>query len=143
VSAQDLLVSIDRVLPASPERVFEALTQPNLFARWMGPEGSEVTVEEMTLTLGGRLAFLVTLPGGGPQFRLHGYYEEIDPPNRLVHSWAMDGDDEVSTVAFELEPHGDGTRLQLNHHGLTAPEDVAQNRGGWQHQLDRLEALLT
>lgn len=142
MSAQDLLVSIDRVLPASPERVFSALTQPDLFARWMGPEGSDVTVEEMTLTLGGRLAFLVNLPEGGPQFRLFGFYEEIEPPRRLVHSWAMDGDDEVSTVVFELEPHGEGTRLQLTHHGLTRPEDVAQNEGGWQHQLDRLEALL-
>lgn len=143
MSARGLLVSIDRVLPASPEAVFRALTEPDLFARWMGPEGSDVTIEEMTVTLGGRLAFVVRLPGGGPEFRLFGYYEEIDPPNRLVHSWAMEGDEEVSTVVFELEPHGTGTRLQLRHHGLTRPEDVAQNEGGWQHQLDRLEALLT
>lgn len=143
MSVQDLIVSIDRVLPAPPEKVYAALTEPKLFAQWMGPEGSKVTVEEMTLTLGGRLAFLVTLPGGGPQFRLFGFYEEIDPPHRLVHSWGMDGDDEVSTVVFELEPHGDGTHLQLSHHGLTRPEDVAQNEDGWQHQLDRLEALFT
>ncbi len=143
MSARGLLVSIDRVLPASPEAVFRALTEPDLFARWMGPEGSDVTIEEMTVTLGGRLAFVVQIPGEGPEFRLFGYYEEIDPPNRLVHSWAMEGDEEVSTVVFELEPHGTGTRLQLRHHGLTRPEDVAQNEGGWQHQLDRLEALLT
>lgn len=143
MSVQDLIVAIDRVLPAPPEKVFAALTEPDLFAQWMGPEGSEVTVEEMTVTMGGRLAFLVALPEGGPQFRLFGFYEDIDPPRRLVHSWGMEGDDEVSTVVFELEPHGDGTRLQLHHHGLTRPEEVAQNEGGWQHQLDRLEALLT
>lgn len=143
MNVRDLLVSIDRILPAPPETVFAALTEPELFARWMGPEGSKVTVEEMTLTLGGRLAFLVALPGDGPVFRLYGFYEEIDPPNRLVHSWAMDGEDEVSTVVFQLDDHEDGTRLRLDHHGLTRPEDVAQNDAGWHHQLDRLATLLS
>lgn len=141
MTAQDLMVSIDRVLPASPEHVYEALITPALFARWMGPEGSIVTIEEMTLALGGRLSFTVDVPEMG-SFRLYGFYEEIDPPRRLVHSWAMEGEDEISTVVFELEPHGDGTRLLLTHHGLTSPEDVAQNDGGWNHQLDRLELLL-
>lgn len=141
MTTRDLLVALDRVLPAPPEAVFEALTDPAMFALWMGPEGSDVTVEEMNLTLGGRLSFTVTLRDGGPTFRLFGFYEEIDPPKKLVHSWAMDGDEEVSTVVFELEPHGDGTRLQLHHHGLTRPEDVAQNESGWSHQLDRLEDL--
>ncbi len=140
MTTQDLLVSIDRVLPASPEDVYRALTTPELFARWMGPEGSDVTVEEMTLTLGGKFSLLVVMPGMG-EFRLYGFYEEIEPPRRLVHSWALEGEDEISTVVFELEPHGDETRLLLTHHGLTSPEDVAQNDGGWNHQLDRLEKL--
>lgn len=143
MSVRDLVVSIDRVLSASRETVFAALTDPGLFARWMGPEGSDVVVEEMTLALGGRLAFAVTMPGGGPSFRLYGFYEEIEPPARLVHSWALEGEDEVSTVVFELQPHPDGTRLELTHHGFTRPEDVPQTEGGWRHQLDRLEALLT
>jgi len=143
MSAQDLIVAVDRVLPASPETVFQALTEPELFAQWMGPEGSTVTVDEMTVTLGGKLEFVVALPGDGPEFRLYGFYEEIDPPHRLVHSWAMEGDDEVSTIVFVLEPHGDGTRLQLTHHGLTRPEEVDQNEAGWAHQLDRLESLLS
>jgi hypothetical protein len=55
----------------------------------------------------------------------------------------MEGEDEVSTIVFVLEPHGEGTRLQLTHHGLTRPEDVDQNEAGWSHQLDRLESLLS
>ena len=143
MTTRDLLVALDRVLPAPPETVFEALTDPALFAKWMGPEGSDVSVEEMNLTLGGRLAFIVELPDGGPSFELFGFYEEIDPPKRLVHSWAMEGDDEVSAVVSDLEPHGDGTRLQLHHHGLTRPEEVGQNEAGWNHQLDRLKELLS
>lgn len=141
MTTRDLVVAIDRVIEAPPEAVFDALTDPAKFARWMGPEGSDTTVEELSLTLGGRLAFSVRMPDG-LQFRLYGFYEEIEEPRRLVHSWGMDGDDEISTVVWELEPHGDGTRLLLTHHGLTRPEQVAQNEAGWSHQIDRLEALL-
>lgn len=141
MSSADLIVEIDRVVPARPETVFRALTDPELFARWMGPEGSEVVVSTLELTLGGKLAFRVSLPDG-PEFELYGYYEEIDPPSRLVHSWAMAGDDAISTVVWVLEPVGEGTRVLLTHHGLTAPEDVEQNTWGWNHQLDRLVALV-
>jgi uncharacterized protein YndB with AHSA1/START domain len=142
MSASDLVLTIDRVLPASPERVFAAITDPMLFGRWMGPEGSTVTVHEMTVKIGGKLSFDVALPGG-PTFTLFGFYEEIDPPRRLVHSWAMEGDEEISTVVFELEPVGRATRLILTHHGLTTPEDVSQNQYGWNQQFDRLEQLLS
>lgn len=143
MTTQDLVVSIDRILPAPPEAVFEAITRPEKFALWMGPEGSTVQVQTMNLTLGGELRFTVQLPDDGPAFTLYGFYEEIEPPRRLVHSWAMDGDEEVSTIVFDLEPHGDGTRLRLNHHGLSRPEDVGQNEAGWGHQLDRLGKLFS
>ncbi len=142
MTAEDLVVNVDRVLPAAPATVFRALTEPELFARWMGPQGSTVTVTEMEVVIGGRLAFDVRLAPDGPTFSLHGYYEDIDPGRRLVHSWMLAGDDEVSTVVFDLEPVGEQTRLTVTHRGLTSPEDVTQNDAGWSHQLERLEALL-
>lgn len=142
MTSPDLIVTVDRVLTAPPDTVFRALTDPGLFGRWMGPHGSTVTVTEMELAIGGRLAFDIQLPDNGPSFSLYGYYEEIDPGRRLVHSWAMRGEDVVSTVVFDLEPVGTGTRITVTHHGLTSPEDVAQNDGGWRHQLQRLDNLL-
>lgn len=139
---KDLLVSIDRVLPAPPSVVFSALTDPELFGQWIGPENHQVTVEELTVAIGGRLAFTVSMPEYDMTFRLYGFYEVIEPPNRLVHSWALEGEDEISTVVFELEEHESGTRLSLTHHGLTKPEDVANNDSGWNDCLDRLEQLI-
>lgn len=141
MTTRDLIVEIDRVLTAPPEVVFDALTDPAKFALWMGPEGSKTTVEELNLALGGRLAFAVVMPDGS-EFKLYGFYEEIEEPRRVVHSWAMEGEEGVSTVIWELEPHGDGTRLLLTHLGLTRPEEVGQNEAGWNHQIDRLEAVL-
>lgn len=143
MAPQDLLVSIDRVLPAPPSVVFGALTDPALFPRWIGPENAEVTVEELTVAIGGRLAFTVSMPEYDMLFRLYGFYEVIEPPTRLVHSWGLEGEDEISTVVFELEAHDSGTRLSLTHHGLTKPEDVTDNDSGWRACLDRLERLVT
>ena len=141
-TADDLVIAIDRHLEARPETVFAAITTPDLVQRWMGPEGSACTVEELELTLGGRLRLRVSFPDG-PSFVLYGFYEDIQPGRRLVHSWGMEGEALTSTVVWELEPVGTGTRLTLRHLGLTTPEDLAQNDAGWRHLLDRLEAVLT
>lgn len=140
-TAEELVIEIDRVLPARPETIWRAITTPELLARWLGPEGSSCTVQSLELTLGGKLALEVTI-ANGPTFGLYGYYEQIEPPRRLVHSWATAGEDIASTVIWDLEPVGDGTRLRLQHLGLTLPEDITQNDAGWRHLLDRLEQLL-
>jgi uncharacterized protein YndB with AHSA1/START domain len=142
MKSSDLLVSIDRVLPAPPDVVFSALTDRDLFSRWIGPEGSTVDIEEFELALGGRIAFTVSIPGFDALIRLYGFYEVIDAPDRLVHSWAVEGENEISTVVFQLEPHELGTHLTLTHHGLTRPEDVENNGAGWNACLDRLETLI-
>jgi uncharacterized protein YndB with AHSA1/START domain len=138
----NLLVEVDRQLQAPPETVYRALTDAGLYSQWMGPEGAQTVVEEMDVRIGGRLALRITLPEHDLEFAIHGYYEEVEPARRLVHSWIVEGDESVSTVVFSLEPVGDSTRLRISHHGLTSPEDVAQNQGGWKMQLDRLERML-
>lgn len=137
----DLRIRLDRRLTASPETVFAAITTPDLVQRWMGPVGSTCTVEEMQVVLGGRLSLRVAFPNG-PSVVLTGFYEDIQPARRLVHSWGTDGEELASTVVWDLEPVGTGTHLTLNHHGLTRPEDIEQNKPGWAHLLDRLEQVL-
>jgi uncharacterized protein YndB with AHSA1/START domain len=132
---------IDRRIPGSPTLVFQALTDPSLYARWMGPTGSETQVDEMDVRPGGRLRFRVRFPGG-PEFTLGGTYREVDPPRRLVHTWAMVGDPSETTVSFELSDELGQTRLLLTHVGFADREDMGQNDAGWKHQLDRLESLV-
>jgi uncharacterized protein YndB with AHSA1/START domain len=137
----DLGIIIDRRIPGTPDVVFRALTEPALYARWMGPQGSETSVDEMDVRPGGRLAFRVRLPDG-PEFALHGTYQEVDPPRRLVHTWAMIGDPSVTTVTVELREEFGQTRILLTHVGFTDRTDVEQNDAGWRHQLDRLAVLV-
>jgi len=134
-------IVIDRRIPGTPESVFRALTEPALYARWMGPQGSETEVEEMDVRPGGRLAFRVRFPGG-PEFALGGTYQEVDPPRRLVHTWAMADETDSTTVTFELRDELGATRLILTQVGFQDRADLDQNDAGWQHQLDRLVDLI-
>jgi uncharacterized protein YndB with AHSA1/START domain len=46
-----------------------------------------------------------------------------------------------STVTFELEPAGDGTRLRFVHSGLPSAEAAGSHTYGWDHYFARLEAV--
>jgi uncharacterized protein YndB with AHSA1/START domain len=137
------VVKVERLIPASPETVFRAITTPDLFARWMGPDGSSTRVDTMNPVAGGALAFTVSMPDGS-EATLRGIYRDLDPPRRIVHTWADAGDgaSDVSTVTYELEPNGEGTRLVLTHVGVPA-EDLERVDGGWGHVLDNLVRFAT
>jgi uncharacterized protein YndB with AHSA1/START domain len=54
-----------------------------------------------------------------------GSYIEIDPPHRVVFTWAWEGDttpgSKPGLVEVTLTPDGDGTLVRLIHRGV-APE---------------------
>jgi uncharacterized protein YndB with AHSA1/START domain len=135
------MIRIDRVIPATIETVYRAITSPRLFERWMGPEGSSVHITEMDVTVGGRIAFRVDSPDGHT-VSLHGTFRDLEPPGRIVHTWAdaNDAAAEVSTVTYELTSEAGGTRLVLTHVGVPAA-DRQMVDAGWGHVLDRLTAL--
>jgi uncharacterized protein YndB with AHSA1/START domain len=135
------VIRIDRVIPAAIETVYRAITTPDLFERWMGPEGSSVHITEMNVTVGGRIAFHVDSPDGHTA-SLHGTFRDLEPPSRIVHTWAdaTDVAADVSTVTYELSSESGGTRLVLTHVGVPA-EDRQMVDAGWGHVLGRLSAL--
>lgn len=138
-----LALEVDQVIRARPATVFRLLTEPDLYARWFGPEGAEVTVEEMDVQLGGRLALTVVIPGMDLSIGIEGFYEVIEPPDRLVHTWRSLDEELVTTVAFTLEPQGELTRLVVNHRGFVDPVDLENNQGGWAAHLGALADLAT
>lgn len=57
-------LSLERLIDATRQAVWRALTEADLYARWMGPADSNTTVEVLEARPGGRLAFRVRLPDG-------------------------------------------------------------------------------
>ena len=121
--------------------MFRCLTEPELYTQWFGPDGATITVDEMQLALGGRLHLNIEFPGTDFQVGIECFYEVIDPPSSLVHTWRVDDEELVTTVRFDLEPVGSQTRLRIHHRGFVDPVDLEQNLGGWIDHLAKLSAV--
>lgn len=130
-------LEITRTLPAPPERVWHALTDPAALAAWFWPHLDNTV--EVDLRPGG--SYRITGPRAG--IAVSGEYLVADPPRRLVFTWRWDGEQEQSRVTAELRPDGHGTVLTLVHDRVRDATTVELFRQGWQDCLDRLPAWLT
>jgi uncharacterized protein YndB with AHSA1/START domain len=81
----DTDIVLTRVFAAPAELVFGALTQPALLRRWHGARGWSLVVCEIDLRVGGAWRFVSRGPDGA-EMDMHGTYQEIVEPTRLVHS---------------------------------------------------------
>lgn len=131
-------VRIERLLPASIEDVFAALTDPGSMAHWLSPTGrAEV---EADVRVGGQLR--VVMIGDDTRIEHTGEYLEVDAPRQLSFTWRSPHTGEYpSIVTVTLSPNGDTTRLLLIHDRLP-PETAAAHKDGWGAILERLAAAL-
>lgn len=130
-------VRLERVLPATIDRVYDAWTRPELLTQWYCPNPTLDLKVDADVRVGGD--YVVTM---GPHV-VRGTYLEVDPPKLIVFSWQWDdGGGEVSQVRVELTEVADGTRMLLSHTGLSSAEDAAGHLEGWQAELERLVSVL-
>ncbi len=117
-------VRYERRYDATPDEVWAALTEPEQVRNWF----AEMTIEPRA---GGSVTFQwATGETDG------GVVRAFDPPRTFEYTW-----EDGSVIRFEVRPDGDGTRLVLDHTGLT-PEQALGVGPGWHAHLDALEALL-
>ena len=105
-------IRIVRNYPHAPAKVWRALTDPELIARWgMRPEGFSPTV-------GARFKFF-----GTPNRAWRGFIEcellEARAPTFLRYSWIDSDGGAASYVSWALAPHAAGTLLTFEHTGFT------------------------
>jgi uncharacterized protein YndB with AHSA1/START domain len=133
----DAEIRIDRVLPATIGRVYDAWTRADLLTRWYCPNPTWELKVQADVRVGGD--YVVEM---GPHV-VRGTYLEVEPPHRLTFSWKWDGtDDEPTKVEVELSEVADGTRMLLTHTGFVDAEDAANHQMGWEPELLRLADLL-
>src|SRR5215510_13260682 len=96
-------LTIVRRFTATKERVFRAWTEPEELKKWWRPgEGWSTPLVEVDLRAGGQFV-LGAKPPVGELHVVRGEFHEVQPPDRLVYTWNIEGADggqSVVTVEF-------------------------------------------
>jgi uncharacterized protein YndB with AHSA1/START domain len=141
VEAGLILASVE--IAASPERVFQALTDGNDVMRWWGSDDTYRTTSwSADLRAGGR--WRAEGKGKGGDFVVEGEFIEVSPPRKLVQTWKADWDGRATTtLTYRLEPTAIGTLLTLRHEGFVGRPESCLNHGrGWEQVLGWLTGYL-
>jgi uncharacterized protein YndB with AHSA1/START domain len=144
-------IRIVREYPHKAQKVWRALTEPELIALWgMRPEGFEAVV-------GNRFKFVAKPNPGWRGFVECEILEATKPTSSssgvLSYSWIGDNDGSKTIVTFTLEPtntgdSGDSTRLVFEHSGFTGVSGFLLAKlmmgPGWKKMLaDAFPTVLT
>lgn len=141
-SDQDEITSeIEIAVP--PERVFQALVDPQQILLWWGQTGIYRCTEfQSELRPGGKWRSAGIGPEGR-RFEVTGEYLEVAPSRLLVHTWVASWTgDAKTTVRWELNATGTGTLLRLRHSGLAAHPGIGDSYRGWPRMLGWIQVLL-
>ena len=106
----DTEIRIERIVEAPRELVWDAYTDPELVAQWLGPRDLTMTDVQMDVRPGG--AYRFTHARGDQTFSFHGVYRELDPPNALEWTFNFEGFPRGSVDRTEFEEL-DGGRTRI------------------------------
>lgn len=119
------IIRITRDFQATPAQVLRAHTDPDLYARWVGPDSLTTEIDYWDARTGGSWRFLNRR--GEQEYGFHGCFHEVRP-DRIVQTFTWEGmPDGVSLETLTFEELGDGwTRL----HAQSLVESF-EARDGW------------
>jgi uncharacterized protein YndB with AHSA1/START domain len=108
----DREIRVERIFNAPRERVWQAMTNPELVSQWWG-RGEKLVVERMEVVRGGRWRFVVHGAHGVNGFE--GRYREVKAPESVVQTFEWDGmPGHVIVESMTLEDLGDGRTKLVN-----------------------------
>jgi uncharacterized protein YndB with AHSA1/START domain len=134
--AQTDSISFEFDLQHSPQKVWRALTDPELLAEWLLPV--------IDLELEPRAAFTFkTQPYPGWDGTVNCRILEVEAPRKLSYSWVV-GETLDTVVTFTLTPTASGTLLALVQSGFKPgqKQNFGGARYGWMMMGGKLVDLL-
>jgi len=133
--SQQEAITFEFDLPHRPEKVWRALTDPELMSQWLLPViGFEPTP--------GKAFTLQTQAYPGWDGTVNCRLVEIEPHRKITYTWTVPFLDTV--VTFVLTPTESGTRLSLVQSGFKPDQkqEFGGSRYGWRMMGQKLVDLL-
>lgn len=136
----DLCLTVTRLIPAPPKRVYDAWLDPKLLARFMLP-GSDMSVPEAAsdARVGGR--FRIIMRAGAKDMPHEGTYLELKPHDRIRFTWESAHSLADSEVTVSFAPEGAGTFVTLTHVKFASEDARQAHEGGWSRILQELATV--
>ena len=149
---------IERIVAASPERVWQLWTTPDGISQWWAPDGFRTDVDRLELTEGGELVYTMTatapeqiefLQQNGIPLSTESrkIFTELSRPRRLAYrsivDFVPDHEPYEQVTVVDLEPEGDGTRIVMQvepMHDVVWTERLLAGRANELENLARLVA---
>ncbi len=135
------ILRVTRRFDFAPQCVFDAWLDPQGVCKWLfaTPTG-QIARAEIDPRPGGK--FVIVDRRDGEDVEHLGEYLELDPPRRLIFTFAVPKYSSQSTrVSVDIAPAGTGCELTLSHQGVL-PEWFDRTRQGWTMILDALDSTL-
>lgn len=133
-----VVLLVRRSIVASPERLFDAWTQPEQLKRWWGPKSVQCVEAEIDLRVGGHYRIANQFPDGKVLW-ISGEFETIERPYRLVYTWRVG---EVAAAAERVtvtfRARGEATEVLVMHEGIPTEPTRDLHEQGWAGCLDGL-----
>jgi uncharacterized protein YndB with AHSA1/START domain len=128
-STETLSVVVEREMPHPPEKIWRALTQPDLIEQWLMKNDFAPMVDHR---------FKLTADWGAVDCQVLA----VEPDKTLSYTWAAFG--LQSVVTWTLAPTSTGTNVRMEQSGFqpNQPQVYQGAKGGWQQFFAALEQLL-
>ncbi|MEV6635837.1 SRPBCC domain-containing protein [Actinoplanes sp. NPDC051470] len=119
------IIRVSREFRATPAALLRAHTDPDLFARWVGPDSLRTHIDHWDARTGGSYRYRSV--GDGGEWAFHGCFHEIQP-GRIVQTFTYEGNpDGVALETLWFDDLGDG-RSRLRSQSLV---DSFASRDAW------------
>lgn len=136
---KDLTLTVERVIDAPAEKLFDAWLDPEMMKRFICPGDTIVPSAFSDAHEGGR--FEVMMRVDGKDLPHTGTYKVIDRPNRLVFTWESHASRDDSEVTLTFTPGTGGTHVTLTQVRFVGEAQLEGHRKGWTSILEKLAAL--